>query len=383
MDATRPPPKGGLRIGDRWFDLRNRLLASPTFHRLATAFPLTRPIARRHSRALFDLCAGFVYTQVLLACVRLRLFDILAEGALPAAVLAERLALPPEGARCLLEAAVSLALVERRSGERYGLGQLGAALRGTSGLAAMIEHHALLYADLADPVALLRGERRAATALARYWPYAGAERPAALAASEVADYSALMAATQASFIAGGVIAAYPFGRHRCVLDIGGGEGVFLSAVARQHSHLRLILFDLPAVAERAQGRFSAQGLDARAQAVGGDFKTDALPQGADLATLVRVLHDHEDDDALAILRAARRALPRDGTLLIAEPMAATPGAEPVGAAYFGFYLTAMGRGRPRRFDEIIQLLGTVGFARAKPVRSRNPLLVQLVVAHAA
>ena len=41
------------------------------------------------------------------------------------------------------------------------------------------------------------------------------------------------------------------------------------------------------------------------------------------------------------------ALPADGTLLLAEPMAGSRGAEPVGDAYFGFYLLAMGSGRPR------------------------------------
>ncbi len=54
----------------------------------AAAFPLTRPIARRRTRALFDLCAGFVYSQILLACVQLQLFDILAERPATAAALA-------------------------------------------------------------------------------------------------------------------------------------------------------------------------------------------------------------------------------------------------------------------------------------------------------
>jgi len=42
------------------------------------------------------------------------------------------------------------------------------------GIAAMIAHHDALYADLADPVALLRGERDT-TALGAYWPYATGE----------------------------------------------------------------------------------------------------------------------------------------------------------------------------------------------------------------
>ncbi len=46
-------------------------------------------------------------------------------------------------------------------------------------------------------------------------------------------------------------------------------------------------------------------------------------------------------------RRAHDALPPGGTLLIAEPMAGTPGAEAMGDAYFGLYLWAMGSGRPR------------------------------------
>ena len=68
---------------DRCLAWRDRLLASPLFQRRAAAFALTRPVARRHARELFDLVAGFAYSQVLLACVQLRLFDVLAEGPQP------------------------------------------------------------------------------------------------------------------------------------------------------------------------------------------------------------------------------------------------------------------------------------------------------------
>ncbi len=141
-----------------WSAWRDRLLASARFQRLAVAFPPTRPIARRRARALFDVVAGFVYAQVLFACVRLHLFDILASGPQTVPVLAARLALPEDGAQRLLEAAASLRLARRRRDGRFGLGDLGAAMLGNPGIAAMVEHHAMLYADLADPVALLRGE---------------------------------------------------------------------------------------------------------------------------------------------------------------------------------------------------------------------------------
>jgi demethylspheroidene O-methyltransferase len=357
--------------------LRDRIFTSPRFQRWAAAFPLTRPVARRRARAAFDLVAGFVYSQILLACIRLRLLDILYEGPQDIAALAPRLGLSDDAARRLLDAAVALRLARRRSRGRYALGEVGAGLVGQPGVAAMVEHHGLLYADLQDPVALLRGER-SGTDLGRYWPYAGEAGPAPLQADQIDGYTTLMAASQ-PLISAEVLDAYDFGRHRCLLDVGGGDGSFLAAVAARVPTLRLKLFDLPAVADRARARFEAGGLAARATAVGGDFRTDPLPTGADIVSLVRIIHDHDDATVRALLHAVRDCLPPGGKLLVAEPMARTPGAETVGDAYFGFYLLAMGRGRPRTFGEIADLLREAGFEAVRAVPTRTPMITSLLV----
>jgi demethylspheroidene O-methyltransferase len=268
----------------------------------------------------------------------------------------------------LLAAAVSLKLVDKRRRERFGLGSLGVAMVGNPGLLAMVQHHQLLYADLRDPVALLRGTH-ADAALAAYWPYADAPDPASLGADAVGPYTALMAASQ-PFVADEILDAYDFGRHRCLLDVGGGDGSFLRAVAARHPKLELMLFDLPAVAARARG----------VRAFGGDFTRDALPRGADIVSLVRIAHDHGDDTVLTLLRAIRRALPRDGVVLIGEPMSGVRGAEAMGDAYFGFYLLAMGRGRARSFEELSVLLDTAGFAPPRRFATHTPLLTSVIVA---
>jgi demethylspheroidene O-methyltransferase len=115
-----------LSLKDRLLGTRDRILANPGFQRFAGTFAPTRPIARRRASALFDLCAGFVYSQILLACVRLKLFDHLAGGPLGSADLSARLSLPVDSTVLLLDAAVSLKLAQRRSGGRYGLGPLPA-----------------------------------------------------------------------------------------------------------------------------------------------------------------------------------------------------------------------------------------------------------------
>jgi demethylspheroidene O-methyltransferase len=366
---------------DRILDAKDRLLASPRFQRWAVSFPLTRPIARRRASALFDLCAGFVYSQVLAACVRLRLLEALAEEPQTCAALAERLSLPVEGASRLLAAAAALDLVARRSGERFALGKLGAALLGNRGVAAMVEHHAFLYADLRDPVALLRGGAGQGE-VAGYWPYSGATAPRDLSAADVGPYSALMAASQ-SFIADEILGAYRFDRHRRLLDVGGGEGAFVIAAAARAPGLQLMSFDLPAVADRASRRFAAAGLDGRAVAIGGDFLADALPAGADIVTLVRVLHDHDDPVVSTILSAVHAALPAGGVLIVGEPMSGTPGGAAMADAYFGFYLLAMGHGRARTDKELENLLHAAGFGRVARLKTRTPMFCRVLLARKA
>jgi len=363
---------------DDWRVRRDRLIASPRFRRWAAAFPFTRPIARRRTRALFDLCAGFVYSQVLQACVQLRLFDILADGPMTTAALSMRLGLPLERTQRLLLAAASLRLLARRRSGRFGLGPLGAAMVGNAAVSAMVLHHRELYADLNDPVALLRGQA-GATGLSRYWAYSGNADAAKLEEGQVTAYTALMAASQ-PLMADEVLAAYRIGRHRCLLDVGGGDGSFLQAAATRAPDLQLMLFDLPPVAEQARARLAAAGLAGRSATTGGDFLADPLPRGADIVSLVRVIHDHDDPAALDILRAARRALPPGGTLLLAEPMAGTPGAEPIGDAYFGFYLMAMGHGRARTQAELFALLRDAGFTAVRSLPTHTPLLASVIVA---
>jgi demethylspheroidene O-methyltransferase len=362
---------------DRLRTRRDALLGSARFRHWAATFPLTRFIARRRASALFDLCAGFVYSQTLLACQRLRLFDILAEGPLEPEALAQRLGLAREAADRLMAAAEALSLVARRSGGRWGLGSLGAPMVENEALAAMIEHNALLYEDLTDPVELLRGN--VSGRLRGYWAYARRESPAGIGAAAVADYSELMARS-VSLVAQEVVDRYPLGEHRVLLDVGGGEGAFLEAVARRVPALGLMLFDLPPVAARAARRLAAAQLGARVRVHGGDFHRDRLPEGADLITLVRVLHDHDDPEVLDLLGTCRAALPPGGRLLIAEPMAGVAGASTAGPVYFGFYLLAMGSGRARTPAEYGSLLRAAGFDRISRLASRLPVQAGLLVA---
>lgn len=373
---SRPPASTTWR--DRWLDWRDARLVNPAFRRWAMAWRLPRWLVRRRARALFDVMAGFVYSQTLLACVRLRLFDHLAAGPQTLGRLASLTGVQESGLERLVRAACSLNLLQQRDTGAFGLGVLGAPLVGDAGIAAMIEHHALLYDDLRDPVALIKADQPTGR-MADYWVYAHTAAPGRLRDEDVAAYSALMSATQ-PMIAEEVLQAIDLRRYRCLMDVGGGEGRFLQQVAGHAPHLQLKLFDLPAVAERARERLARAGLAARCTVHGGDFAQDDLPGGADIISLIRVAFDHPDERVLRVLQGVHRSLPAGGAVVLAEPMSGTSGAEPMGEAYFGFYLMAMGRGRPRTPAHLAHLLSQAGFGSIQLMPTRLPLQTRVMVA---
>ncbi len=383
--AAAPDRDDRPSVRERWLLWRNAWLAKPGFQRWSMRAPLMRLVARRHANAMFAVITGFVQTKTLTAAVDAGIINALAQRPMAAPALAAAAGLDLPAMQRLLAAARSIDLVEPLGNDRWTLGQRGAALSTNRGALAMIEHHKLFYADLGDPLAMLQ-RGRGGGELAAFWTYAEAAGRGEAAAGDdpgTNAYSALMAASQ-PMVAEQVLEAFDFGKLRRLLDVGGGHGAFVAEIAAHHPGLDLMLFDLPPVAARAATVLAARGL-ARVAVHGGSFRDDALPVGADgtgpdAISLVRILHDHDDAVVSALLAKAHAALPPGGTLLIAEPMAETPGAEAMGDAYFGLYLWAMGSGRPRTADAYRAMLATAGFASAREVRTPIPMVARLIVA---
>ncbi|MBS0123594.1 methyltransferase [Thetidibacter halocola] len=352
-----------------------RIAASPGFQRWAAGFPFARRIARKEGEALFDLVQGFVASQVLFAVVELRLLHRLVDGPLTVGQLAQGTGITPDRMARLAQAAAALGLF-RRSGEGYGITRKGAALLGVPGLEQMIRHHDVLYRDLSDPVAFLRGEVQ--TELADFWPYVfgagGASDP-----QVTATYSDLMAQSQ-GLVAQDTLRAVSLKDVSHLVDIGGGSGAFAEAAALSAPDLRVTLFDLPPVMEAAGRRLETSPARGRIALHPGSFRDDPLPEGADAMALIRVLYDHQDDTVRTLFRRVRDALPPGGRLVVSEPMSGGSRPEPAGDVYFAFYCMAMRTGTVRSQARIAALLVEAGFEQIDCPRSARPFVTSVVTA---
>lgn len=361
---------------------RNATFANPRFQYWAAKLPLIRRIARSRASGAFDLVAGFSYSQILRACVESGLFEVLKDSPVTSAHVASRIDLSEEAALTLLRAARALMLTEEAGPDLWMLGEQGAVLAADYGAQAMIRHHRLMYRDLADPMALLRKDKQEPTELSRFWSYAGALHGAAERGAETNEYSELMAASQ-HFVANEVLASFRFPQNAKLLDVGGGHGAFLSRIGEAYPGVHLGLFDLPEVAEQG-GRILEEkfGMEKGWSVHPGNFFEDPIPEGFDIVSLVRILHDHDDEPAMKLLRNIRKSLAPGKRLMIAEPMARIPGVEGMGEAFFGLYLWAMGSGRPRSPGEICEMLMQAGFARTQSVATLQPVNASIIVAQA-
>jgi SAM-dependent methyltransferase len=176
-------------------------------------------------------------------------------------------------------------------------------------------------------------------------------------------FQAAMSERTAAF-APSVAAGYDFSPMQTVADIGGGKGTLLAAILQDHRHLRGILFDRPPGVAAAAEVLRAAGVADRCQIVAGDF-FQGVPEGADAYLLANVLHDWDDADSVRILDACRRAMAKDGRVLIIERLIPHDPADAMPVLLSDLNMLILTGGQERANAEYGQLLAKAGLSLAK------------------
>ena len=112
---------------------------------------------------------------------------------------------------------------------------------------------------------------------------------------------------------------FDFSKFQTLCDVGGATGLLSIEVAKKHSHLKCISFDLPPVESIAKKHIAAAGLENRIGTTSGDFFKDPLPR-ADVITMGMILHDWNLEKKMHLIRSAYDALPPGGALVAIEAL---------------------------------------------------------------
>lgn len=314
------------------------------------------------------IASGFWVSQALYVIAKLGVADRLADGPLTSEDLAVAVAAHPGALRRALRALASVGVFTEDGQGRWALTSAAESLRSDrpGSLRAFVTM-------LGEPESwrawgeFLHSVRTGQSAFERVFgepvfsymathPDAAALFDAAMAERSRAEDAA-------------VLDAYDIAAARLIIDIGGGRGALLAAALQRHAHLQGVLFDLPHVIDAVR-----QSAPPRCELRAGDFFGDPLPSDGDVYLLKKVIHDWDDERALTILRACRRAMSNGAKLLLIEPVV-PPGNGPAFAKLLDLFMLVWPGGQERTEAEHRALLASAGLAVNRIVPTASPVSV--------
>jgi ubiquinone/menaquinone biosynthesis C-methylase UbiE len=312
-----------------------------------------------NAEEISEMCRGYQRACVLMAAAELEIYDHLGSDWSTVEELAGKFAADSRGLAMLLDALAALQLLDKQ-GERYrvpiGLRKFMCA--GTSeSLLAMLQHQANCLRSWSQLAAVVKNGGPAV------------RQPSIRGSS--ADYAAFIEAMDniARSTAPELVRQLQPLSFTHLLDVGGGSGSYTLAFLRTHSGAKATLFDLPQVMAQARQRLQEAGLVDRVNFVPGDFYTDELPTGADLAWVSAIVHQNSREQNRRLFARIFAALQSGGQILIRDFLMNPSRTAPVGGALFAMnMLVNTPQGGTYSADELQRDLNSAGFTDVRTLR---------------
>ncbi len=189
----------------------------------------------------------------------------------------------------------------------------------------------------------------------------------AMEEDNLARHFTLMLAGRAKNIAPVLAEKVDLSQAKCLLDIGGGTGVYSIAFLQRYPNLQAIVFDSPAVLKVTAEFARNYGVEARLECVAGDMFADSLPAECDVALLSNVLHDWDIPECRRLVEKSAAALPSGGRLLIHDVFLNDDHSGPLYAALFSVALMVITEGRNYSGAQYKAWLRGAGLTPTEPV----------------
>ena len=273
---------------------------------------------------LFDLMQSHRVTAVIYVAARLGLAELLRDGPQTLGKLAAATGAEERALGRMLVVLSTIGLCSRVGEDSYALTEVGACLDGEA--EPSLKGWAIFEAEILSKSwsGMLESVMTGKTA-AQLQGLANSFDLMGRAPDIVDKFNAAMTELT-RLVTPDILRSFDFSGISHLMDVGGGSGELLGAIAQQNRKLRGTVFDLPRCAEAASKHLQQIGISDRVAFVAGDF-FEAVPAIADAIILKSVIHDWNDARSISILRNCREALPSNGKLLLVERlMPETPAA---------------------------------------------------------
>jgi hypothetical protein len=261
-----------------------------------------------------DMITGYFKSQIVRTLATLSIADWLAKGPANLGHLVEKTGADADGLERLLRAAVTLGFVVYAEGQYCATARLE-VLREDAPVSLKYWAISLAGPGLWGPwgrfpEAVKTGAVQSTAALGLSLFEHFAANP-----QEAADFMRFMQ-TSSESVQAEVLRLVDLSGATCAVDVGGGNGALLCALAKANPHLKGVVYDLPHSRDAGLAFADARGLADRITIESGDFFA-SVPAG-DVYLMKWVLHDWDDSACIKILSNCRRAIAGQGRLVLVE-----------------------------------------------------------------
>jgi predicted transcriptional regulator len=159
----------------------------------------------------------------------------------------------------------------------------------------------------------------------------------------------------------GVARNYDFTGIKRILDVGGGSGCFMIAIAQAHPTLRSTILELPTMCEVAKSYIQAGRVADRVDTLPTDMFRQPWPNGYDTVFFSNIWHDWNFRTCTWLAERTFEILPSGGRIMLHEMLLDDDGAGPVTAAGFSMLMLLATQGQQFTFGELKEILERAGF----------------------
>jgi hypothetical protein len=320
---------------------------------------------------LLRMITGGQIAQAMHAAVQLNIPDLLIDGPMSVADLAQRCGAHAPTLYRLLRALASIGVFWEDSEQRFQLTETSQLLRSDIPHSLrpllLLCHTPTHWNSWMNFVESIQTGEVSFQHLYKqeYWAYLD-KNPA----EQKLCYEALSSLSVGEIDA--ILAAYDFSPYHLIVEVAGGWGKLLTLLLQANASTQGILFDLPFVAEQAAEQIRETEVAQRCRIEAGDMFV-SVPGGGDLYLLKTVCHDWDDEHLLTLLRNCRAAMKPGAKLLLIEQVLLPRNAPDIGK-FLDLFLLAVIGGQERTAEEFQALIEAAGleFERIIPTQPIIP-----------
>jgi predicted O-methyltransferase YrrM len=320
---------------------------------------------------LSRIASGFTQSRIIQVAAKLGVFDVIRNKGSSSNAIARALGTNHRATELLLNALVALGLLNKERGKFYNTDSSLTYLVKTSPkyFGGMI----LFEEELWDTWGRL--EETICTGKPARSPDMFQEKKEETERFIMAMHTLVMARGDAEVLSN----MLDFKGIKTIIDVGSGPGTYPMQFLKKYPHLRITIFDLPGTLNVTRRILKREKLYKRIRLLEGDYNTDDIPGGFDVAFLSNIIHSEDEKANQKLMKKVYSSLNRNGRIIIKDHILDDTLTSPAIGAIFSIQMLLLTRGRDYSFSEVKGWLEDAGFRKSEWIRLEPPLTSSLII----